>query len=187
MHSKFIRTKTTIGSEKKLDMLYGTLNFESLEEIENIDDIFQNDITTGKARFDLKNALSLPKAERDTLIMITQWMAKVLNYKKPGEWIEFLIKKISKFMKVQRWYIMKFDIGENKLRHVSDTSWIDLPIQTESDAESDVKLNSTFKSQRFGRRKIQKVNTNSQVYFLLTLEKQCVQEVNWLTKDRVFR
>jgi hypothetical protein len=68
-------------------------------------------------------------------------------------------------MKMQKCYIMNVDIGENKLRHISDTSCIDLPIQIENDVETEVKLNSTFKSARFGgiRRKINKVSTIKQV------------------------
>ena len=76
----------------------------------------------------LSRTLSLPKAEQDILGVISQCLAKILNHKRSSDWMDYLVSRVCNFLLYNKWYVLKLDIGQNKLKQMNEKSCIDLSL-----------------------------------------------------------
>ena len=74
----------------------------------------------------MDQTLSLSQSELNLLSMTTQWFDKMINYSNSSEWLKYIVSKIWDFLLFERWYVMLIDIGNSKLRQISDPSSMDI-------------------------------------------------------------
>lgn len=97
-----------------------------LDNPKSINDLILMDTSSKKYSQVMDHTLSLRQSELDLLTMTTQWFSKMINYTNNLEWLKYIVSKIWAYLSYQKWYIMQIDIGNSKLKQVSDPSWMDI-------------------------------------------------------------
>ena len=100
-----------------------------IDDVGSVNDIIKIDATNKKLPWYMSKTLSLPKNEQELLSTVTQCLSKILSSKKSNECLEYLVSKVAMLLAYDKCYVLKFDIGDSKLRQVSDRSCIDVPLK----------------------------------------------------------